>query len=164
MTNRNSKPGKDGIMQFHERIHLLLEKSIEGLEDPELNWRPSPNSNSIGNLIKHIAGSASFWILYVAGGLELNRDRPAEFELKEFRMVDLRVELNTVKAQSDRVLTGLTDEILAQSKTFDMPWAPSEGVHQATVHWCIMHAIEHTSGHTGQIFYIRKMYADSKME
>lgn len=164
MTNRSSKPGIDGLIQFHERIFSLLEQSIESLEDPELNWRPSSNSNSIGNLLKHIVGSASFWILYIAGGLGLNRDRPAEFETNEFRMVELRTELNTAKALFSRVLSGFTDELLAEIKTFDIPWAPSEGFHQATVHWCLMHAIEHTSGHIGQIFYIRKLYRDSKME
>ena len=164
MTDRNSKPGVDGIIQFHERIYNLLEQSLENLEDSEMNWRPSPNSNTIGNLLKHIVGSASFWILYVVGGLGLNRDRPSEFESKDFRIVDLQAELNMLKSLSDRVLTALTDETLAELKIFDLPWAPSEGENHATVHWCIMHAIEHTSGHIGQIFYIRKMYADSKMD
>ena len=160
MTTRNSKPGIEGIMQFNERMHSLLDQAIKGLENQELNWRPSQSSNTIGNLLKHIVGSTSFWLLYVAGGLSINRDRPAEFESQDLQIVNLRAELNTLKTVSERVFKGLTDGILAQSRTFRMPWAPAEGAHQVTVHWCLMHAIEHTAGHIGQIFYIRKMYTD----
>ena len=59
---------------------MEIDQAIKGIEFPELNWRPSPKSNTIGNLLKHITGAESFWIHHVVGGYETKRDRPSEFD------------------------------------------------------------------------------------
>jgi uncharacterized damage-inducible protein DinB len=160
MAIRNSKPGKSGINKFLERVHMLLDRAIEGLSPEEMNWRPSPSSNTIGNLLKHITGSEAFWIHHVAGGLETNRVRALEFEIREFPIDEILEEYNRVKEVSSTVIEKLTEKDLEEPHIFKTQSAPSGDEQQATVHWCLMHAIEHSSQHIGQIYFVRKMYAD----
>ena len=160
MIIRNSKPGKYGILYFIDRMHMRLDQAIEGLIPQEVNWRPSPSSNTIGNLLKHMNGTEAFWIHYVAGGMETQRDRASEFEIRDFPMEGLLEEYRQVKEVSRRVIEDLTEEELAESRSFKAPRTQSEDEQHTTVHWCLMHTIEASTQHIGQIFYIRKMYTD----
>lgn len=163
MAIRSSKPGKSGINKFLDRVHMLMDRAIEGLSPEEMNWRPSPSSNTIGNLLKHITGSEAFWIHHVAGGLKTQRIRVLEFEIRDFPIDELLEEYSKVKKVSKRVIEKLTEEELAESHSFHSQMTSSGDKPQATVYWCLMHAIEHSSQHIGQIYYIRKMYADRKI-
>ncbi|MFQ5820138.1 MAG: DinB family protein [Candidatus Heimdallarchaeota archaeon] len=142
----------DQITQFLEEVHATLERAIDGLENPELNWRPSSNSNTIGNLLKHIMGAEAFWIHHIVGGMETQRVRTSEFEVKEFQIIILREEIVHVKELTKKVLEKLTDEHLAELR--------AARKKQPTVYWCLMNIIKHSAQHIGQIFYIRKMYSD----
>lgn len=158
MSNHNSKPGLAGIEHFFQRINTKLDQAINGIEFPELNWRPSPTSNTIGNLLKHIAGSESFWVHHVVGEYETNRDRPSEFDKKDFQMINLREEIDNVHEITSNVLTNLTNEQLTEKHPLPPQWADDD--QTTTVHWCLMHVLEHTAQHVGQIFYLRKLYAE----
>ncbi|MFX0168984.1 MAG: DinB family protein [Candidatus Hodarchaeota archaeon] len=148
------------LTQFLNDASNRLEQAIDNLQDTELNWRPSPSSNSIGNLLKHIAGAETFWIHHVISGRETTRIRSTEFEVKEFHIADLREELTVVKNTTTKLLTKLADKDIDKTRTYWSQLANRQ--KKTTVHWAILHIIEHTAQHTGQIFYIRKMYADLK--
>lgn len=45
-----------------------IEKSVEGLSDEQLWWRANTESNSIGNLLLHLAGNVRQWIVSGIGG------------------------------------------------------------------------------------------------
>lgn len=154
MSPCTSKPRKkiEQILLFLEEIHTTLERAIKGLENRELNWRPSPKSNTIGNLLKHIMGAEAFWIHHVVGGMETQRVRTSEFKVKEFQIINLREEIVHVKEMTKKVMEKLTDEQLAELRIARKK--------RTTVYWCLIHIIEHSAQHIGQIFYIRKMYAD----
>ena len=158
MSNHNSKPGLEGIKHFLQRINAKLDQVINGIEFPELNWRHFRISNTIGNLIKHITGSESFWIHHVVGGYKTNRDRPSEFEKNEFQIINLREEIDNVHEITNNVLTNLTNEQLTEMYPMPPQWAAAD--QNTTIHWCLMHVLEHTAQHIGQIFYIRKLYAE----
>ncbi len=144
------------ITQFLGEVHTTLELVIESIENPELNWRPTHNSNTIGNLLKHIMGAEAFWIHHVVSSMETKRVRASEFEIREFQIIDLHEEFNHVKEVTNKVLEELTDDQLYELRQF---WSRRvEKKMQATIFWCLMHIIEHTALHIGQIFYIRKMY------
>ncbi len=147
-----------GIEHFLQRNNTILDQAINGIEFPELNWRPSPTSNTIGNLIKHITGSESFWIHHVVGGYKTNRDRPSEFEKNEFQIINLREEMDNVHEITSNVLTNLTNEQLTEMRSYPSKQAAVD--QNTTIHWCLMHVLEHTAQHIGQIFYIRKLYAE----
>lgn len=160
MSYRTSKLKKeiDKLLQFLKEVQTTLEQAIEGLENRELNWRPSPKSNTIGNLLKHIMGAEAFWIHHVVGRMETKRVRASEFEAREFQIIDLRKELANAREVTKKVLEELNDDQLSELRQY---WSQrAERQMKTTVYWCLMHIIEHTAQHIGQIFYIRKMYAD----
>ena len=151
-------PGKEGIAKFFERIYSLLEQAIEGLENTELNWRPSPSSNTIGILLKHIAVAEVVLVHEVTGGQEKPPDRPDEFEMDHFQIEALREELAHVQATTKQILAELPEEEMTEARPI---FARTLGREvQINVHWALMHAIEHAAQHIGQIFYIRKIYAE----
>src|SRR5215469_10175699 len=69
------------------RIASVLEKigrevlaHLKDLSHEDLN-RPLtlPETNTLFALATHLVGAAEFWVLVVAGGRSIPRDRPAEF-------------------------------------------------------------------------------------
>ena len=151
-------PGKEGIAKFFDRIYTLIEQVSEGLDNTELNWRPSPKSNTIGILLKHIAVGEVILVHEVTGGKERPHDRPDEFEMDSFQIENLQEELAQVQTTTKKVLAELTEEQMTEARPI---FARTLGREiQINVHWALMHAIEHAAQHIGQIFYIRKMYAE----
>lgn len=58
----------------------LITAAVDGLDAAQLNWRPPfVGANSVWVLATHTAGNARAWILGIACGLDVGRDRPAEF-------------------------------------------------------------------------------------
>ena len=49
------------------------------LTDEQVWWRARPSLNSIGNLILHLCGNVSQWLVAGLTGSRNNRDRPGEF-------------------------------------------------------------------------------------
>jgi hypothetical protein len=75
-------------------------------------------------------------------------------------MDELLEEYSRVKVVTRKVIKELTEEKLAELRSFKDPRVQSEDEQHTTVYWRLMHTIEASTQHIGQIFYIRKMYAD----
>src|SRR5262249_5967975 len=56
-----------------------LKHCLEDMPEQDLCWRPNEQSNSVGNLILHLCGNMSQWILNSMGGRHFDRNRDAEF-------------------------------------------------------------------------------------
>src|SRR4051812_45090284 len=56
-----------------------LRTCVESLSDEQVWWRPNPSSNSIGNLMLHLNGNVTQWLITSFAHDEDARDRPAEF-------------------------------------------------------------------------------------
>jgi hypothetical protein len=56
-----------------------IRSCIEELSEEQLWWRPNGQSNSVGNLVLHVCGAVQHFLCRGVGGLEYERDRPAEF-------------------------------------------------------------------------------------
>ena len=83
---------------------------------------------------------------------------PSEFEKNEFQIINLREVITNVHEITSNVLSNLTNEQLADKYPLPPQWAAVD--QNTTIHWCLMHVLEHTAQHIGQIFYIRKLYAE----
>src|SRR3954468_16609649 len=57
-----------------------IEKCISQLDDKQIWWRPNNASNSIGNLMLHLAGNIRQWIISGIGGAPDSRVRQLEFD------------------------------------------------------------------------------------
>ena len=85
-----------------------IERSLAPLTEDDVWWRPNPVSNSIGNLVLHLAGNVTQWILGGVAGRPYARTRQQEFdERTPFPKSDLLARLSSVVVEADAVIAGL---------------------------------------------------------
>ena len=133
-----------------------IRRCLDVLPADALWRRADAQSNSVGNLLLHLAGNARQWIVSGVGGARDARSRGAEFEAREGDDADslfgaLRATLDEV----DAVLDGLAcerlgDELLIQGLT-------------VSVFDAVYHVVEHFSMHTGQIVLLTKVHASGRI-
>ena len=76
-------PEAQNYMEHLDTLRGRAKAAIEGMDAEELNWAPlNVDTNSPCALASHIAGAETMWVHYFAGGLEINRDREAEFRAR----------------------------------------------------------------------------------
>lgn len=127
-----------------------IERCLEVLSDEDLWWRADEGSNSIGNLLLHLEGSTRTWIMSVAGGSHIERDRQREFDEREqIPRAELMARLRRTLAEADEVLARLDTGALTERQ--QTPW------EEVTVLWAVYHAVEHFAMHAGQIIMLAKM-------
>ena len=150
-------PGNDISKQFLSDSRAFLTEqylpSIEGcvarLTDEQIWSRSNEASNSIGNLILHLAGSTRYWASDVIGQEPTGRVRQQEFDQRgPLPSPELLTKLRASVTEAERRLAGLTaDELLEIRKTKEQ---------SLTVLWCVYHIVEHFAMHTGQIASMTK--------
>ncbi len=126
-----------------------IERCLDRLTADDIWWRPNEASNSIGNLILHLCGNVTMWIIGGVGQLPFERDRQTEFdERRKIPAAELRHRLKNVVQQADDVMSvvGATDLMSRrQIQGYDV-----------TVLEAIYHVVEHFGMHTGQIIVLSK--------
>ena len=130
-----------------------IRAAVERLSEEDTWWRPNEASNSVGNLMLHLAGNIRQWIVSGVGGAPDIRDRSAEFARRDpIPRDELVAILTEAVLEADAVLArtdpaGLNDRGAVQGRT-------------VTTLQAIYHAVEHFGMHTGQILYIAKLRTD----
>jgi uncharacterized damage-inducible protein DinB len=126
-----------------------IERAVLALTDEQMWWRPNEASNSIGNLILHLAGNVRQWIVAGVGRQPNERNRQQEFdERSTIPKRELLARLTTVLAEADAVLANLEEAELGEPRQIQGS--------DTTVMKAIYHVVEHFSMHTGQIQWIAK--------
>jgi len=111
---------------------------LDAVGDEQLWWRPNAWSNSIGNLVLHLCGNLSQWLLAAVGGRGYERDRPAEFAaLGGPSAAELKARLAAVVAGCREVVSGLEGDALARQHTIQGQDIDGFGA--------VLHAVEHMS-------------------
>lgn len=127
-----------------------IRRCLDELPDEDLWWRPNGASNSVGNLLLHLAGNIRQWVVSGIGGEPDIRERDEEFSSDGgARAEDLRAHLEATLDEVDRVLESLDTDRLGDRFTV-------QGM-DVTVLEALYHAVEHFSMHTGQIIYVTKL-------
>jgi len=151
MTNTIAQSFVAEARRYLSSVYLpRIEQCLEQLTDEQIWWRPNEQSNSIGNLLLHLAGSTRMWIVGGVGGEVVARDRQQEF--------DERAPVSRYK-----VLALLKDSITAADnilETFDASKLQQKrrvNKDEVTSLEALFHAIEHFSMHTGQIMFLTKI-------
>ncbi|MBT8283898.1 MAG: DUF1572 family protein [Flavobacteriaceae bacterium] len=148
-----SKEIKKNVIYRMDESLRMIEKSLSEVKEEEVWHRPNQASNSIGNIMVHLCGNITQYILAGIGGNKDERQRDAEFTIsggisKEQLMADLISLIEQVK----EVVDGLTDEQLI--KYYKVQGFSLSGVG------ILMHVVEHLSYHTGQIaFWVKYLKA-----
>jgi uncharacterized damage-inducible protein DinB len=123
--------------------------ALERLPADRLWWRPAAEANSVANLLLHLSGNLSLWLLASVGGEPFVRDRPSEFAAREGGGVEeLGARLAEVVSRCAALLRTLGPADLARPLRVQGYDTDVQGV--------VFHAVEHMSYHTGQILYLLK--------
>ena len=124
--------------------------AMEGLAQEDIWWRPNSASNSIGNLVLHLAGNIRQWVVSGIGGAPDDRRRDEEFAQDGgLSGNDLLAHLERAVGEADEVLEGLSPDQLLEKRVI-------QGMDVSVLD-ALYHVVEHFSTHTGQIIYLAKL-------
>jgi uncharacterized damage-inducible protein DinB len=127
---------------------VQVEKCLDVLGEDDLWWRPHDQSNAVGNLVLHVAGSNRHFLEHVIGGVPFVRDRDAEFAARGGRTkADVLQVWKDVAGRVHKVLGALTPDRL--------PQVTSE--KNKSVVEILLHVTHHNALHIGQIVWITKL-------
>jgi uncharacterized damage-inducible protein DinB len=133
------------LREYLTKIRL----AVSVLDDRVVWSRPNEQSNSIGNLMLHLAGNARQWIVSGVGEAPDMRDRQSEFEQRTAIPVTVLIDrLEQTISDVDRVLASLSPADLHTRRVIQ--------ANDVTVLEAIYHVVEHFSMHTGQIILLAK--------
>lgn len=139
-----------------EQYWPRLRACVESLSEEQVWWRPNDSSNSIGNLLLHLNGNVTQWLIAPFQHLEDTRDRPAEFSRKDgIASAALLHQIEKTMASAASVFSKLTKADLHAH--FDI-----QGYHVTGLH-AVYQVVEHFGLHYGQIAYITKLLRDSDL-
>ena len=143
----------DSSRYFLSTEYLSKLRLCMGVLSDESVWqRPNESSNSIANLLLHLAGNVRQWIVSGIGGDPVERDRAAEFSARTGPSAALLFEnLESAVEEADAVLARVTADDLTSR-------CDIQG-RETTVLAAIYHVVEHFAMHTGQIVLLTKVYA-----
>lgn len=123
---------------------------LDYLSEEEIWEKPNEASNSMANLVLHLCGNLSQYILSSLGEREDLRDRDAEFTAcKTCHKDDLIDQLNATVEECCDLLETLEQENL--QRKYNVQGFSYTGVGN------VIHAVEHFSYHTGQIAFWTKV-------
>ena len=109
-----------------------------------------PETNTLFALATHLVGAGEYWVLALAGGRTIARDRLAEFHATG-ALAELVTRYERWMADTHEVLESLPDaemeRVVQPHPTFQarIPNLPM------TVRDCLLHAVEHSALHQGHI-------------
>jgi uncharacterized damage-inducible protein DinB len=133
---------------MEESLRMILKSTAE-LNEDEIWKKPNEVSNSIGNIIVHLCGNITQYMLSGLGRKEDLRDRDSEFTLRRgYTRKELENKLIKLLEEVKQLLQGLREEELLRRyevQGFDLS---GFGI--------VLHVVEHLSYHTGQIAFWTK--------
>jgi len=140
--------GAEAARLFAEYLDKI-DTAVAPLAPGQVWWRANEGSNSIANLLLHLVGNLSQWVLAGLGGEPYERQRAAEFSAREGAPLgELLARLRSVVQRCVAVAESTDDEALAASHEIQRYRRDGFAV--------LLHAVEHMAYHTGQIVLLAK--------
>lgn len=130
--------------------------AVEKLDEDQIWWRPNDQSNSVGNLVLHLAGSLNLYLNKLIGGIEYRRDRDAEFaERGPMPKNELLRIFNDMVAKAEKTFAKISPDRLTAPAT--------DPEKNAFLIEDLIGILTHVANHTGQILWITKMLAEGSL-
>ncbi|MEZ4779280.1 MAG: DinB family protein [Flavobacteriaceae bacterium] len=134
----------------------MIEKSLVEITPEELWLKPNDSLNSIGNLMLHLCGNMTQYVISSLGNIPDIRNREEEFSKdggfsKDEIVQKLKTTVETVKKT---ILMASDTELLRERNV--------QGFSLSGV-GCILHLVEHYSYHTGQIAFWVKLLKNKSL-
>jgi hypothetical protein len=126
-----------------------IQTATATLGDEGIWWRPNESSNSAANLMLHLRGNVTQWIIGGVGGRPYERHRDGEFAARAGgSQSNLFATLAATVGTACEIIASQTDVSLLEPRRI-------QG-YDVTVLDAIYHVVEHFSMHTGQIIWLAK--------
>ncbi len=141
------------LHEYTKRINICLQLLTE-----EQVWhKPNAQSNSIANLILHLCGNMTQYVLSSLDNIPDVRERDKEFSTESgISKTELFEKLSSTVTDVIKVIEKQTDELLLQIRSV-------QGFSKSGV-GIIIHVTEHYSYHCGQIALITKLITNKDLE
>jgi uncharacterized damage-inducible protein DinB len=134
---------------LNEEYRTKIRRAVEAIPADVIWRRANDQSNSVGNLLVHLAGNVRQWVVSGVGGVPDTRDRAAEFDARGGASAhELLARLDEVLSEADAVIARLTPETLTERRTI-------QG-RDVSVMAAVYSAVQHFSTHLGQIILVAK--------
>ena len=147
--------------QYVKELRRLFDRlcqSLDGLSEQQLNWHPpAPDANSIYVIATHTLGNARAWILGIACGQPIERDRPAEFRASGADAAPLIASARALLDEIEQALGALEPASLDELREPRQQLWGAGTSQPVTGREAIIHVISHAATHTGQIDLTRDL-------
>lgn len=146
---------QNSIMRMKENLPRI-KTCIDQLSETEVWQKPVPAGNSMANLLLHLRGNITQYILSGLGGLPDHRIRDEEFSAEGGydKAALLHLITETVNNAAG-VIEAVNEEELLTIRTVQGFQLSGIGI--------IIHVVEHLSYHTGQIALFTKMLRNTDL-
>jgi uncharacterized damage-inducible protein DinB len=140
------------IKESQQRIIICLNM----LDESQIWMKPNTALNSMGNLVLHLCGNITQYIISTLGGKPDDRNRDAEFAaIGGKTKAELKAMFNNVIENSI--------ECIINSSDIDLSTLKKVQVYELTGVGIIIHVTEHLSYHTGQIAILTKLQLEKDL-
>lgn len=133
-----------------EQLREDLRAGLTGQSAEALNWRPTPDGNTIAGLVAHLIEASAF-LLHAGKGESVPRDREAPFAATTPDAATLLAQIDAAWEPLPRLARSYTAADLAATREV-------RGRQRAGA-WYLLHTCEHAAEHWGQIQLTRDLYA-----
>jgi uncharacterized damage-inducible protein DinB len=138
-------------------VPAQIRACVDELSEEQLWWRPNEQANSVGNLVLHLSGSMRHYLSRGVGGIDYNRDRPAEFaERGPLPKTQLQAIFDETINEAAQIF-GSFDTSRFLEPTEEQNYVP-------TVFDLIFNIAIHLATHAGQIVYVTKMLKEGSVD
>lgn len=146
---------ENSCFRMDESIRMIR-KSFDLLTDSDIWKRPNPSSNSIGNLVLHLRGNITQYVISSLGGTPDIRQREREFRINPgYSKVELLKLLTDTLEQAKATMIRCEAKELLRVRHVQGFRFSGIGI--------VIHAVEHLSYHTGQIAFWTKILKDEDL-
>jgi hypothetical protein len=149
------------IEAYRCQIQSLLERicaCLEGLSEAQLNWRPPMHdANSAYVIAAHAIGCARAFVLGIACGQDVERDRSAEFRASGPNAADLSAQARRLSDDMDAALVALAPSALDRRLLPPKSLFGEGELREMSVREVLLNVVEHTSLHLGQLQITRDL-------
>lgn len=147
-------PEKETLEAFidYQRSSLVLK--VRGLDKEEATRRLVPSVTTILGVMKHLAYVEAWWFQDIFAGRDIEYPWTDEDPDAEFRVADDE----TIESVIDlyESMTGESRKITAASNLDDVSQREDRG-NTFSLRWVILHMIEETARHLGQVDILREL-------
>jgi len=143
------------IFRLHENT-TRVEKCLIELSEEEIWLKPNKSTNSVGNLMLHLRGNITQYIISSLGNKEDMRNRELEFTTSgSYNKSELFDKLNSTVTEAVDIIKNLSEDELLSARSVQGYELSGTGI--------IIHVVEHYSYHTGQIALWTKLLKDKDL-